>query len=118
MISPRQFVDTWGQSTLRETQGYQSHFNELCQMIGHKTPTQLDPRGEFFTFEENVEKATGGRGRADVWYKDHFACEYKGKHKDLDAAYAQVLAYRGGLGNPPLLVVCDFNEYRIYPQWP
>ena len=64
-----------------------------------------------------MEKATGGRGRADVWYKDHFAWEYKGKHIDLDAAYAQLLSYRGGLGNPPLLVVSDFLEYRIYPQW-
>ncbi|MBZ0279897.1 MAG: class I SAM-dependent DNA methyltransferase [Anaerolineae bacterium] len=118
MITPRDFVDRWGQSALREQQGSQSHFNELCQLVGHKTPTQIDPKGEFFTFEEQVQKATGGSGRADVWYKGHFAWEYKGKHKDLDAAYAQLSAYRGSLGNPPLLVVCDFLEYRIYPQWP
>ncbi len=116
-ISPREFVDRWAQSSLREQQGAQSHFNELCELVGYKTPAQLDPDGEFFTFEEQVTKATGGRGRADVWYKDRFAWEYKGKHKDLDAAYAQLLAYRGGLGNPPLLVVCDFMEYRVYPQW-
>ena len=118
MITPQDFVARWSQSALREQQAAQSHFNELCQLIGHKTPTQLDPGGEFFTFEENVEKATGGKGRADVWYRAHFAWEYKGKHKDLDAAYAQLLAYRGALDNPPLLVVCDFLEYRIYPQWP
>lgn len=118
MITPRDFVDRWANSALQERQGAQSHFNELCQLVGHKTPAQLDPEGKFFTFEEQVTKATGGSGRADVWYKDRFAWEYKGKHKDLDAAYAQLLAYRGGLGNPPLLVVCDFLEYRIYPQWP
>ncbi len=117
MITPREFVDRWATSSLREQQAAQSHFNELCELVGHKTPAQLDPAGEFFTFEEQVTKATGGKGRADVWYRGHFAWEYKGKHKDLDAAYAQLLAYRGDLGNPPLLVVCDFLEYRIYPQW-
>lgn len=118
MITPKEFVERWAQSSLREQQGAQSHFNELCELVGHKTPAQADPAGTFFTFEEQVEKATGGKGRADVWYNGHFAWEYKGKHKDLDAAYAQLLAYRGALGNPPLLVVCDFLEYRIYPQWP
>ena len=50
--------------------------------------------------------------------RDHFAWEYKGKHKDLDDAYNQLLSYKIALDNPPLLVVCDFLEYRIYPQWP
>jgi hypothetical protein len=117
-MTPKEFVERWSQSTLREQQGAQSHFNELCELVGHKTPTQADPEGKFFTFEEQVTKATGGKGRADVWKQGHFAWEYKGKHKDLDAAYAQLSAYRGDLGNPPLLVVCDFLEYRIYPQWP
>ena len=52
-----------------------------------------------------------------MWYRGRFAWEYKGKHTDLNRAYSQLLAYRGGLDNPPLLVVCDFLEYRIYPQW-
>ncbi|MBL8153472.1 MAG: class I SAM-dependent DNA methyltransferase [Anaerolineae bacterium] len=117
-MTPREFVDRWAQSSLREQQAAQSHFNELCLLVGHKTPVQADPEGTDFAFEENVAKATGGRGRADVWYRGHFAWEYKGKHRDLDAAYAQLLAYKGGLDNPPLLVVCDFLEYRIYPQWP
>lgn len=111
------FVERWANSQLREQQAAQSHFNELCRIVGHKTPTELDPKGEFFTFEEKVEKADGRRGRADVWYKGHFAWEYKGKLKDLDAAYTQLLSYKGDLDNPPLLVVCDFLEYRIYPQW-
>ncbi|MEP7287436.1 MAG: DNA methyltransferase [Chloroflexota bacterium] len=115
---PAEFVRNWSESKLREQQAAQSHFIALCQLVGHKTPTQLDPEGTFFTFEEQLQKTTGGKGRADVWYKGHFAWEYKGKHKDLDAAYAQLLAYKTALENPPLLVVCDFLEYRIYPQWP
>jgi hypothetical protein len=74
------FVARWEQSNLRENQGAQSHFAELCRLVGHQTPTEADPGGTFFTFEENVKKATGKQGRADVWYKGHFAWEYKGKH--------------------------------------
>jgi len=111
------FVRRWSQSNLREQQAAQAHFIELCHLVDHPTPTEADPKGEFFTFEEHVTKDTGRPGRADVWYKGRFAWEYKGKDRDLDAAYAQLLSYKSALDNPPLLVVCDFNEYRIYPQW-
>lgn len=117
-MNPQEFVDRWSHSKLRENQGAQSHFIELCQLVGQLPPAQADPDAKFFTFEENVQKAEGGHGRADVWYKGHFAWEYKGKHKDLEAAYHQLLSYRGDLDNPPLLVVCDFLHYRIYPQFP
>ena len=53
------------------------------------------------------------RGFADVWKKGFFAWEYKGKKKNLDAAYQQLLRYRESLANPPLLVVCDFDRYVI-----
>ena len=53
------------------------------------------------------------RGFADVWKKGCFAWEYKGKKKNLDAAYQQLLRYRESLLNPPLLVVCDFDRYII-----
>ena len=66
-ITPAEFVERWSQSALREQQAAQSHFNELCELVGHKTPAEMDPQGEFFTFEEPVEKASGERGRADVW---------------------------------------------------
>ncbi len=39
--------------------------------------------------------------------QNHFGWEYKGKHKDLKAAYSQLLQYREALENPPLLVVCE-----------
>lgn len=113
-----EFVRRWANSSLREQQGAQSHFNELCAILGMQAPTQADPTGENFAFEKQVIKANGKAGRADVWLRGHFAWEYKGKHRDLDAAYAQLQSYYGDLGNPPLLVVCDFLEYRIYPQFP
>src|SRR5207249_1708569 len=53
------------------------------------------------------------RGFADVWKMGFFAWEYKGKKKNLDEAYRQLLRYRESLLNPPLLVVCDFDRYIV-----
>src|SRR5690606_34000886 len=59
----------------------------------------------------------GGDGWADVWYKGHFAWEYKGRGKDLDAAYKQLLGYKDDLLNPPLMVVSDLNTIRIHTNF-
>ena len=83
-------------------------------MLGQPTPAEVDPTGEFYTFEKGVEKTGGGKGFADVWYKNRFAIEYKGKHKDLDAAYQQLLQYRESLENPPLLVVTDVEHFEVH----
>ena len=66
-------------------------------------------------------KTRGGKGFADVWFRDHFAWEYKEsrskKHKDLKAAYRQLNDYREDLGNPPLLVVCDLDRFQIHTNF-
>src|SRR5207237_642994 len=43
--------------------------------------------------------------------------EYKGKHKDLKAAYQQLLKYREALENPPLLIVCDLDRFEIHTNF-
>src|SRR5207245_5871305 len=45
------------------------------------------------------------------------AWEYKGKRKDLHAAYVQLLQYREALENPPLLVVCDLDRFEIHTNF-
>ena len=55
--------------------------------------------GRAYAFEKAVTKAAGGDGFADVWKKDFFGWEYKGKGKDLKAAYVQLLGYREDLAN-------------------
>jgi hypothetical protein len=59
-------------------------------MLGEPTPHEADPIGSFYAFEKRVVKAGGGEGFADVWKRDFFAWEYKGKYKDLKAAYVQL----------------------------
>jgi type II restriction/modification system DNA methylase subunit YeeA len=112
-ITPQDFVNKWRQSQVKERSGYQEHFIDVCHLIGHATPGEEDPSGTRFTFEAGATKQSGGQGWADVWYKDHFALEYKGKHADLDKAYQQLLQYREALLNPPLLIVCDFDRIQI-----
>jgi len=41
-----------------------------------------------------------------VWKRGCFGWKYKGRKRDLKAAYDQLLIYREALDNPPLLVVC------------
>jgi type II restriction/modification system DNA methylase subunit YeeA len=112
-LTPQAFAKRWGESTLSERSSYQQHFLDLCEVLGAPRPAETDPAGEFYTFEKGVEMTGGGKGFADVWYKDHFAIEYKGKHKDLSAAYQQLLQYRESLESPPLLAVTDIDRFEI-----
>src|SRR5262245_42390465 len=108
-----QFVAKWRPVELTERSAYQQHFLDLCELVGHPKPAEADPKGEILHFERGVPIRNGGKGWADVWKKGFFAGEYKGKHKDLDASYDQLLLYRGNLENPPLLVVCDMDRIII-----
>jgi hypothetical protein len=82
-------------------------------MLGVPTPNEADPTGAWYAFEKGAGKVLGGDGFADVWKKGHFAWEYKGKRKDLAAAYQQLLGYRDALDNPPILVVCDLDRFEV-----
>jgi type II restriction/modification system DNA methylase subunit YeeA len=106
-MNPQSFIAKWRHADVNERAFYQSHFNDLCALVGHPSPMEMDSHGTFFRFEAGASKSTGGEGFADVWYKDHFAWEYKGKHADLDKAYQQLLRYHDALDNPPLLIVSD-----------
>ena len=52
-----------------------------------------------------------------MWKRGFFGWEYKGKHKDLDAAYNQLLLYREALENPPLLIVCDMDRFVVHTNY-
>ena len=115
--TPEAFVATWRGNTSTERQVYQQHFLDLCALVGHPTPVQLDPENKFFTFEAGAAKLSGGQGWADVWFKGHFAIEYKGPDKSLERAYEQLLQYRESLQNPPLLVTGNTQEYFIHTNF-
>jgi hypothetical protein len=130
-MTAAEFKRKWARYTGKETSAYQEHFTDLCRLLDHPTPAASDPTGsqsfcfqkrvvkdaELFAFKEDGSVAEteeeAKRGFADVWKKDFFGWEYKGKRRSLDEAYRQLLRYRESLLNPPLLVVCDFDRYII-----
>ncbi|MCI0334481.1 MAG: class I SAM-dependent DNA methyltransferase [Planctomycetes bacterium] len=116
-MTPHEFIQKWQAAQLSERSACQQHFLDLCDLLGQPKPAAADPEGAWYTFERGVRKTEGGQGWADVWKKNCFGWEYKGKHKDLAAAYKQLLQYREDLENPPLLVVCDLNRFEIHTNF-
>jgi len=116
-MTPQQFITKWQRVQLSERSASQQHFLDLCELLEQPKPAAADPDGTEYTFERGVSKTGGGDGWADVWKRHHFGWEYKGKHKDLAAAYQQLLLYREDLGNPPLLVVCDMDRFEVHTNF-
>ncbi len=116
-LTPAAFAAKWHGVTTTEKASAQEHFIDLCRMLGEPTPHEADPIGAQFAFEKRVGKAAGGDGFADVWKRDFFAWEYKGRNKDLRAAYVQLMGYKDDLGNPPLLVVSDLDRIEIHTNF-
>ena len=115
---PDKFIAKWKVAELKERSAAQSHFIDLCRMLDEPAPNRCRPAGRVVcVIERGATKTTGGEGWADVWKRDHFGWEYKGKRKDLAAAFAQLQQYAIALENPPLLVVCDLNRFRIRTNW-
>ncbi len=112
-----EFIQKWKHVDLKERSAAQEHFLDLCHLLGHPTPAEADPTGERFCFEKGIAKHGGGDGFADVWKKGFFGWEYKGKHKDLNAAYNQLLLYRDALASPPLLVLCDLDRIIVHTNF-
>lgn len=116
-MTPNDFINKWKRANLTERSACQQHFLDLCELLSQPKPAAADPDGSWYTFEKGIRTNEGGQGFADVWLKDKFGWEYKGKHKDLVAAYRQLLKYREALENPPLLVVCDLDRFEIHTNF-
>ena len=112
-MTPGEFAAKWRGATTTERASAQSHFLDLCALLGEPGPIEADPTGTGYAFEKGAEKLGGGDGFADVWKRGHFAWEYKGKRKDLKAAYIQLIGYKDALENPPLLVVSDLERIEV-----
>jgi hypothetical protein len=116
-LTPAALAAKWHGVAATEKASAQEHFIDLCRMLGEPTPHEADPIGAQYAFEKRVSKAAGGDGFADVWKRDFFAWEYKGRNKDLQAAYVQLMGYKDDLGNPPLLVVSDLERIEIHTNF-
>ena len=113
-MTPDQFIAKWQEATLKERSAAQEHFLDLCRLLDEPTPAEADPAGSWYCFERGAAKAGGGDGWADVWRRGCFGWEYKGKGKDLQAAFRQLQLYTPALEYPPLLIVCDLDRIVIH----
>lgn len=111
------FIRKWRNVELKERSAAQEHFIDLCRVLGEPTPAEADPRGETYCFERGATKTSGGEGWADVWKRGCFGWEYKGRRKNLDAAFGQLQQYALALENPPLLIVCDLDRFVVRTNW-
>jgi hypothetical protein len=117
LVTPQAFIAKWSDSKLRERAAAQSHFIDLCKVLGEKAPTDADANGEWYAFEKGAVKTGGGDGWADVWKRGCFAWEYKSPKKDLNAALKQLQYYVRSLENPPLLIVSDMERIELHTNW-
>ena len=93
MITAAEFIAKWGPggsaAQLNEEQGAQSHFLDLCELLGVPKPGSA----EGYRFEEKSAVIGGKTGYADVFMRGVFAWENKAPGKNLDAALKQLLTY-------------------------
>jgi type II restriction/modification system DNA methylase subunit YeeA len=116
-MTPRDFILKWRNHALTERAAAHAHFFDLCKLVGHPTPAEIDPKGEFYALEKGASKTSGGDGFADIWKKGFFAWEYKKRKRDLEAAMKQLADYSAALDNPPIHVACDTIKFRIETRW-
>ena len=69
-MTPKQFVQKYKDTILNERQVAQSHFRDVCDLVGVEMPggNGLTADGDIFIFEQPVTKESG-YGRADVYYE-------------------------------------------------
>ena len=116
-MTPQDFITKWSPGGpafhLNEEQGAQSHFIDLCDVLGVPRPGSEDG----YIFEKQTLVLGDTRGYADVFKRGTFAWENKAPGKNLDSALKQLLNYSSALSNPPILVVCDRLQIRVQTQF-
>ena len=53
-MTPHEFIAKWLHSALKERSGSQSHFNDLCALLGVLDPKVVYPAGEWFAFSHRT----------------------------------------------------------------
>lgn len=116
-MTPTEFIAKWQNNPLTERQASHTHFIDLCALLDEPPPYAPGTDPDAYCFERGATKTTGADGWADVWKRGAFGWEYKGPRKDLTLAYAQLQQYAVALENPPLLVVCDRERFKIHTNF-
>ena len=63
-MTPEQFVAKWQKTEVKERTAAQTHFNELCDLLGVPKPLDVDHTGDFYTYEKQRTLRLGVQGQA------------------------------------------------------
>ena len=55
-MTAAEFKRKWSRFTGKESAAYQSHFDDLCRLLGVPTPLDAGPSGETFCFQKREVK--------------------------------------------------------------
>ena len=61
-MTPHEYLPKCRNFELKDRTASQSHFNDLCALLGLVEPIAADPIGEWFTFEKWASKTSGTQG--------------------------------------------------------
>ena len=53
------FIAKWRAADLTERAAAQSHFRDLCDLLGERASSDADPGGERYAFKKGAPKTTG-----------------------------------------------------------
>jgi hypothetical protein len=59
-MTPGEFAAKWRGITTSERAAAQSHFIDMCRVLGEPAPTDADPDGTWYAFEKGGSNAVGG----------------------------------------------------------
>lgn len=110
-LTPDQFITKWKAADLKKRSARR---NRICRLL--KSPLQRMPTlpASWYAFERGATNTTGGEG----WRTSGSASTSGGRRQ---AEGSQPLPSRNFSShcarNPPLLVVCDLDRFRIHTNW-
>jgi len=56
-LTPQQFVTNWSNTQLTESASYMTHFDDLCEWVGHAKPAHADDKILARLLALNLERA-------------------------------------------------------------
>jgi hypothetical protein len=112
-MTPQEFIAKWRHVEVKESAVAQSHFNDLCALIGEPTPLQADPTGADYGFEKLVAQTTGRQGFADVFRRGCFAWEYKTTRRCSSSP--TWTRWRSTPTGPTACTRCTASRWRTWP---
>jgi len=115
-LSPQDFVAKWRHAALKEISAYSEHFIDLCRLVGHPTPGELDPRGNSSPSRPEPKRPMAVTASP----MSGSAAASPGSIRASTPTWTSLppaFAVPRSLGKPALAVVCDLDQIIIHTNF-